>query len=323
MASGSQDRGAGLKIVIPGGTGQVGSILSRFFVAQGHNVIVLSRNAGREVRQVSWDARTLGPWANEIDGSDVVINLAGRSVNCRYTKENLQSMMSSRVDSTRVVGQAIARAKRPPRTWLQMSTATIYAHRFDAPNDEITGTIGGSEPDAPKYWSFSVDIAKAWERAQAEAETPKTRKVAMRTAMLMSPDRGGIFDVLLGLTRRGLGGSVAGGRQLVSWIHDADFTRAIEFLLRHDTLSGPINLASPQPISYAAFMAELREAAGVRIGLPATKWMIEIGAFFLRTDTELLLKSRFVVPTRLQDAGFTFAFPSWRAAAQDLVARHQ
>jgi uncharacterized protein (TIGR01777 family) len=271
---------------------------------------------------VTWDGRTLGPWAAEIDGADAVINLAGRSVNCRYTAANLQAMMSSRVDSTRVVGEAIAKAEKPPPVWLQMSTATIYAHRFDAPNDELSGRIGGDEPDVPDYWSFSIEIAKAWERELEQARTPATRKVALRTAMTMSPDRGGIFDVLLGLTRRGLGGAVAGGAQLVSWLHEGDFVRAVDRLLSDTALDGAINLCAPNPLPHRDFMAALRAAAGVRIGLPAAKWMIEIGAFFMRTDSELLLKSRYVVPRRLLDAGFAFEFPSWPEAARDLVQRH-
>lgn len=310
-----------MKIVMPGGTGQVGGILTRALRARGEDVVVLSRSAASEARVVGWDGRTLGPWAKEIDGADVVINLAGRSVNCRYTEANLEAMMSSRVDSTRVVGLAIAQATTPPRVWLQMSTATIYAHRFDAPNDEATGLIGGEEPDAPAYWKRSIDIAKAWERTQEESNTPNTRKVALRTAMVMSPDRDGIFDVLLGLTRAGLGGSIAGGRQFMSWIHDRDFTRAIELLIARDDVQGAVNLAAPNPIPQREFMAALRAASGSRIGLPAMKWMVEIGAFFLRTDTELLLKSRRVVPTRLLEAGFTFDFPEWPAAVRDILER--
>jgi uncharacterized protein (TIGR01777 family) len=267
-----------------------------------------------------WDGRTLGKWAEDVDGADVVINLAGRSVNCRYTQANLEEMMSSRVDSTRVLGWAIAEANRPPRVWLQMSTATLYAHRFDAPNDEATGRIGGDEPDAPGYWRTSIDIAKAWERAQEEAPTPRTRKVALRTAMVMSADPGGIFDVLLGLVRAGLGGPVAGGRQFVSWIHGRDFVRAVEFLTERDDITGPVNLAAPNPLPQRRFMAALREAWGSHVGLPATKWMVEIGAFLLRTDTELILKSRRVVPGRLTKAGFSFDFPEWPSAANDLVA---
>jgi uncharacterized protein (TIGR01777 family) len=230
-------------------------------------------------------------------------------------------MMASRVESTRAVGLALAEVVRPPRVWSQMSTATIYAHRFDAPNDEATGLIGGEEPDAPASWSFSIEIAKAWERAQAEASAPHTRKVALRSAMVMSPDRGGIFAVLLGLTRAGLGGTIGDGRQFMSWIHEVDFVRAIELLIEREDVSGPVNLAAPNPLPQRDFMAALRAAWGTSIGLPATKWMAELGAFFLRTDTELAFKSRRVVPRRLSDLGFRFELPEWPEAARDLVAR--
>ncbi|UOB07744.1 DUF1731 domain-containing protein [Streptomyces sp. HP-A2021] len=309
-----------MKIVIPGGTGQVGTVLKRALSAAGHDVVVLSRHA-RQQGEVHWDGATLGPWAGEIDGSDVVVNLAGRSVNCRYTPANLREMMDSRVHSARVVGEAIAAAARPPRVWLQMSTATVYAHRYDAPNDEATGVIGGTEPGAPGYWAYSVDIAKAWEREQETAATPRTRKVALRAAMVMSPDRGGVFDVLLRLVRLGLGGPVAGGAQYVSWIHDQDFVRAVEFLVARDDLTGPVNLAAPGPLPHRDFMRVMRTAWGYPMGLPATRWMAEAGAFVLRSDTELLLKSRRVVPGRLLDAGFTFGHPDWPAAADDLVRR--
>jgi uncharacterized protein (TIGR01777 family) len=314
-----------MKVVVPGGTGQLGRVLARAFGARGDEVVVLGRGtaAPQGARLVAWDGRTLGPWVAELDGADAVVNLGGRSVNCRYTPANLEQMMSSRVDSTRAVGQAIARAARPPRVWLQMSTATIYAHRFDAPNDEATGRLGGDEPDAPAYWKRSIDIAHAWEEAQRDAPTPATRKVALRAAMVMSPDPGGVLDVLLGLTRLGLGGAIAGGRQFISWIHERDFARAVELLVARDDLDGPVNLASPSPLPQRDFMRDLRAAWGARVGLPATKWMVELGAFFLRTDTELVLKSRRVVPTRLLEAGFTFEFPEWAAAARELVARRR
>ncbi|NRQ39353.1 TIGR01777 family protein [Nonomuraea sp. NN258] len=309
-----------MKIVIPGGTGQVGAILNRALTAAGHDVVVLTRRPARD-REVGWDGASPAAWTKELDGSDVVINLAGRSVNCRYTRDNLRAMMDSRVRSTRAVGQAIAAAARPPRVWLQMSTATIYAHRFDAPNDEATGVLGGAEPGVPGYWRYSVEIAKAWERAQDQADTPDTRKVALRTAMVMSPDRGGVFDVLLRLTRLGLGGPVGGGAQYVSWIHESDLVRAVEFLIGRDDLSGPVNLAAPDPVPQRTFMRALRAAWGVPVGLPATRWMAELGAFALRSDTELLLKSRRVVPGRLLDAGFAFDHPQWPDAATDLVRR--
>lgn len=307
------------RVVIPGGTGQVGGVLRRALRARGHEVVVLARSGGPGA--VRWDGRTPGSWCDVVDGADAVINLAGRSVNCRYTRANLREMLDSRVLSTRAVGEAIARARKPPRVWLQMSTATIYAHRFDAPNDEATGVIGGSEPGVPAYWRTSIDIATAWERAQMEADTPATRRVALRTAMVMSPDRGGVFDVLLGLTRLGLGGPIAGGRQFVSWIHEHDFVAAVEFLMAAEHMAGPVNLASPDPLPQREFMAALRKAWGIPFGLPATKWMVEVGAFVLRTDTELILKSRRVAPGRLLQAGFEFGLPAWPDAARDLVGR--
>ncbi|MFF7476908.1 TIGR01777 family oxidoreductase [Streptomyces sp. NPDC008092] len=309
-----------MKIVIPGGTGQVGAVLKRALDAAGHEVVVLTRRPGRE-GEVHWDGRTLGPWTAAVNGSDVVINLAGRSVSCRYTAANLQEMMDSRVESAQVVGAAIAGVARPPRVWLQMSTATLYAHRIDAPNDEATGVIGGTEPGVPDYWAYSVEIAKAWEQAQQQAATPATRKVALRSAMVMSPDRGGVFAVLLGLARLGLGGPVAGGAQYVSWIHEHDFVRAVEFLIDREDIAGPVNLAAPHPLPQRAFMRTLRSAWGVPVGLPATRWMAEVGAFALRTDTELLLKSRRVVPGRLLQAGFDFQYAQWPQAADELVRR--
>lgn len=278
-----------MKIVIPGGTGQVGGVLERAFTSAGH---------------------------------EVVVNLAGRSVSCRYTWENLDEMMRSRVESARVVGEAIAKAANPPRVWLQMSTATIYAHRFDAPNDEKTGIIGGGEPGVPDYWAFSVDIAKNWEAELDKADTPHTRKVALRAAMVMSPDRGGVFDYLSWLTRLGLGGPINGGRQYVSWIHDEDFVRAVAFLIR-EPIEGAVNVAAPNPLPQREFMGELRKAWRMPLGLPATKLMAEAGAFALRTDTELLLKSRRVVPGRLTEAGFEFHYPNWANAVDNLAKRRR
>jgi uncharacterized protein len=313
-----------VKIVIPGGRGQVGSLLGRSLAAAGHQVVVVTRRPSG-AGQVGWDGETLGAWAEVIDGSDVVINLAGRSVNCRYTKTNLTQMMLSRTRSARVVGQAIAAARQPPRVWLQMSTATIYAHRFDASNDEATGVIGGWERGVPGYWAYSVGIATAWERELAEAATPRTRKVALRSAMVMSPDRGGVFDVLSRLARLRLGGPVAGGRQYVSWIHDRDFVAAVGFLIARPDIGGPVNLAAPAPEPQRDFMRELRSAWGIRTGLPASAWMAGLGAFAIGSDTELLLKSRRVIPGRLLAAGFEFTHPRWPHAARDLVhrARHR
>jgi uncharacterized protein len=311
-----------MRIVIPGGTGQVGTLLARAFDAEGHDVLVLSRRpASAPWRIVAWDARTIGPWAKELDGADVVINLAGRNVNTRYSPENRREIMSSRVDSTRAVGEAVARCTVPPRLWLQASTATIYAHRFDAPNDEATGIVGGSEHDAPASWRFSIDVATAWERAATETVPAGTRLILLRAAMVMSPDPGGIFATLLRLVRFGLGGAVAGGKQYVSWVHERDFVRSLYWLMEHPALSGAVNIASPHPLPYKDFMRELRRAAAMPIGLPATRWMLALGTWVLRTESELVLKSRRVVPGRLLASGFTFEYPEWAAAATELVKR--
>jgi hypothetical protein len=272
---------------------------------------------------VAWDATRLGDWVRLLEGADAVVNLAGRSVSCRYNEANLREMMESRVRTAALVGRAIAECATPPRVWLQASTATIYAHRFDAPNDEADGIIGGSEAGVPEYWEFSVRIAREWEQAQAAADTPATRRVALRSAMIMSPDRGGIFDYLSWLARLGLGGPIAGGAQYVSWVHEHDFVNAVLRLIADDELAGPVNIAATDPVPQREFMRSLRKAWRVPVGLPATAWMAEIGAFVLRSDTELLLKSRRVVPGRLTETGFEFAYPHWPQAAAELVARRR
>jgi len=312
-----------MKIILAGGSGQVGTILARAFHRDGHEVVVLSRKPTvAPWPTVSWDGHSLGPWTEELEGAAAVINLAGRSVNCRYHAQNRREIMESRVGSTKVIREAITKAKQPPRVWLQAGTATIYEHRFDAPNDEFTGILGGSEPNAPETWRFSIDVAKAWEQAAQDKGPPTlTRLVLLRSAIIMSPDRGGPFDMLLKLVRWGLGGQNGTGRQYVSWIHEADFIRAVYWLIEHDSLSGPVNLAAPNPLPNANFMRDLRQAWGMPVGLPATEWMLEVGAFFLRTETELILKSRRVVPTRLLQQGFTFQFPHWAEAARALCAR--
>ncbi len=311
-----------MKIVIPGGSGQVGTLLARAYMARGDDVVVLSRQpTAAPWRVVRWDAKTPGDWAAEVDGADVVINLAGRSVNCRYTPANRAAIMASRVESTIVIGQAIAASPRPPRLWLQSSTATIYAHRYDAPNDERTGIIGGPEQGAPYTWQFSIDAATNWEKAAHATPLTSTRLVLLRSAMIMSPERDGIFDTLLRLVRVGLGGTAADGRQFISWIHGADFIAALDWIIAHEHLSGAINIASPNPLPNADFMRALRRAWGQPIGLPATRWMLEIGALLMQSETELILKSRRVVPGRLLADGFRFTHPYWNVAAAELCAR--
>ena len=311
-----------LRIFIPGGNGQVGTVLSRHFHAQGHEVVVIARKpVPAPWRVVKWDGENLGDWTSELENSDLVINLAGRSVNCRYTAANRKAIMDSRTETTRLLGRAIGQLANPPRLWMNASTATIYRHVYDRPMDEQTGEIGGSEPDVPAKWKFSIDVATGWEAAFFDAVTPNTRKIALRSAMIMSPDRGGIFDTLLRLVRFGLGGPAGSGQQFISWIHDEDFLSSIEYLVAHDEFSGAVNIASPKPLANREFMKSLRVASGTRIGLPASSWMLEIGTFFLRSETELVLKSRRVIPGRLLEGGFQFKFPDWSVAAQNLVAR--
>jgi uncharacterized protein len=311
-----------MKIVIPGGTGQVGQLLARHFHANGHAVTVLSRTThAAPWHVVTWDGLATGPWAAELEHSDVCINLAGRSVNCRYHPANRRAILDSRVQSTKILSQVIASLNHPPTVWLNASTATIYRHSLDRPMDEATGELGGNEPGAPDTWNFSIQVAKAWEEAFFSTPTPRTGKVALRSAMTFSPDPGGVFDVFLNLVRHGLGGTNSPGNQFVSWIHETDFIRAIEFLIAAQDFTGVVNLASPNPLPNRDFLRALREAWGTRIGLPTASWMIEIGTFLLRTESELILKSRQVIPGRLLAAGFQFTFPHWPAAASDLVSR--
>ncbi len=315
-----------MKIVIAGGTGQLGRVLARAFEKEGREVVLLTRDPAAPGvspgRAVAWDALNSGPWCAELEGAAVVINLAGRNVNCRYDTAHREVILRSRVDSTLAIGRAIRECRQPPPLWLQASTATIYAHRYDAPNDEATGRLDPAAPDSPDTWRFSIGVARAWEEAVAQVgKLPSTRIALLRTAIVMAPEQGGAFDVLLRLVRFGLGGASGDGRQYLSWIHDEDFVRAVRWIMEREALSGPINLAAPTPLPNADFMRGLREAWGIGFGLPANRWMLEVGAFFLRTETELVLKSRRVIPGRLLADGFTFRFPHWPKAAADLCQR--
>ena len=306
------------RILLAGGSGFLGNALAKHFCERGDEVIVFTRQPrGRSdgVKEISWDARTLGSWAQFVDGADVVINLAGRSVDCRYNAKNRHDIIASRVDSTRVLGEAIARAQQPPRVWLNSSSATIYKHTFDTPMDENGAT--GATPEA--HDAFSIEVIEQWERALNQAVTLATRKVALRISLVLGRD-GGVFPVLRRLTKFGLGGRMGSGRQFVSWIHLADFLRAVDWLIEHEEISGAVNLAAPNPLPNVEMMRLFREAGGVPFGLPATETMLEVGAFLLRTETELILKSRRVVPGRLLAAGFQFQFPELRAALKNLAA---
>ncbi|HUY95406.1 MAG TPA: TIGR01777 family oxidoreductase [Terracidiphilus sp.] len=318
-----------LRIVIPGGSGQIGTALARYFQGRGHAVTVLTRGPyAAEWQTVHWDGEHVGEWTETLEGADVCINLAGRSINCRYTAKNQDAILRSRVRSTRLLGRVIAGLAHPPRVWMNGSAANIYRHATDRAMDEETGEIGGGERisprrRAPRKWDFPVRVALDWEAALFAAYTPGVRKVALRTSIVMGPEHGGAFGVLLNLVRLSLGGTQGNGRQMVSWIHELDFARAVEFLIEREDLDGPVNMTAPGPLPNREFMAELREAAGMPNGIPAPAPLLELGALLLRTETELVLKSRWIVPRRLLEAGFEFQFSEWRAAAEDLMRQRR
>lgn len=305
------------RLVLAGGSGFLGQALAAHFLPAGWDVVVLTRSpphSGGAARQLQWDGRTLGPWQKELDGAIAVVNLSGKSVDCRYHARNRREILASRVDSTRVIGEAIGQCAAAPAVWLNASTATLYQHTLGEPWDES----GPMEAVAEAKDAFSVEVGKAWERALDEARTPRTRKVALRMGMVLGRGRNSVFPVLRRLARLGLGGAMGRGDQYVSWMHSTDYCRAVEWLIGHDGLGGPVNLVAPNPIPNREMMRILRKVCGAPFGLPATEWMLEIGAFFLRTETELLLKSRRVVPRRLLESGFHFQFPLMAEAFQDL-----
>jgi uncharacterized protein (TIGR01777 family) len=325
MSDSGQQLDRPLRIVLPGGSGQVGRMLARFFQERGHHVTVLTRGPYTAPWQtVHWDGLTLGPWVETLEGTDVCIHLSGRSVNCRATARNRRELYDSRIGPTRLLHQAFACLVNPPRLWMNASTATIYRHSLDKAMDEATGEIGGNElisprRRAPEKWNWTVELVKDWESAFFGAATPRTRKIALRTALVFSPAPGSVFATLSHLVRAGLGGTQGNGHQLVSWMHESDYARALEFLMNHEDIDGPVNLSAPHPLPNREFMAALREAWEMPNGLPAPAALLKIGMFFLRTEPELVLKSRYVVPGRLLDAGFQFEFPTWPEAAADLV----
>lgn len=309
------------KIILAGGSGFLGSELAKHFTTLGWEVVILTRTPKPRldaVREVAWDTKSLGAWAHELESATAIVNLTGRSVDCRYNAKNRRDIMDSRVNSTRVVGEAIINCKTPPRVWLNSSTATLYTHTFGKPHDESSQDMD-SAVDAKD--AFSVEVAQAWERTLDAAQTHKTRKVALRTSMVLGLGRNSVFPVLRRLTKLGLGGHQGSGNQFVSWVHVADFCRAIEWIITHEDLTGPINQCAPNPLPNKEMMKLFRDVCGMPIGLPATEWMLEIGAFFLRTETELIFKSRRVVPGRLLASGFKFHFPTFREALTDLEQR--
>lgn len=303
------------KLILAGGTGFLGAALARHFTALGWEVLVLTRHPSR-TGEVAWDGETHGEWARELEGAHAIVNLCGRSVDCRYTPANRRIIMDSRIKPTRAIGQAIAQCAKPPPVWLNCSSATIYRHTFSGAHDETSTDF---TPTAAVYDEFSLDVIHAWESAFNTVPTARTRKVALRTTMVLGHGRNSVFPVLRRLAQFGLGGRMGSGRQFVSWLHQDDFCRAVEWLLAHAEVSGPVNLAAPHPLTNAEMMHLFRQLVGMPFGLPATEWMLEIGASFLRTETELILKSRRVIPGKLLAGGFEFRHPTMQAALQNLA----
>jgi hypothetical protein len=318
-----------LRIVLPGGSGQVGEALARYFQQRGHHVTVLTRGPYTPPWQtVHWDGEHSGPWVETLEGTDLCINLSGRSINCRYNAANRKSLYNSRIGTTRLLNHVIGTMADPPRLWLNASAVSFYRHSTDTLLDEATGEPGGHEwitkrRRAPESWNFVSKLVQDWEAAFFETETPRTRKLALRSAIVMSPVPGSAFAVLSNLVRVGLGGTQGNGRQYVAWIHEQDYARAVEFLVEHDEMQGPVNMAAPGPLVNREFMAALRDAWDMPNGLPAPALLIQLGTFLMRTESELVLKSRPVVPRHLLDAGFEFEFPQWPEAAENLVQQWQ
>lgn len=303
-------------VVIFGANGFLGRYLSRHFTRQGREVVAVARSRegwSGDGMFLGWDGKTPGPWALALEGAEAVINLAGRSVNCRYSEENRREIMDSRVAATRVIGQAIAGCKVPPKVWLNASTATWYRHAEDRPQDDWLGEPGEG---------FSCEVAQAWEEAFFGAMVPaETRKVALRIGMVLANEPATVFDVLRKLTACGLGGTMGGGGQRISWIHMEDFLRAVEFVANDAFLSGAVNVTAPEFPNNREWMKTFRESVGMPLGLPAARWMLEIGARLMKSETELVLKSRWAEPVRLRDAGFRWRWGRAVDAVADLQPR--
>lgn len=297
-----------MKIIIAAGTGFLGKTLKNYFTEKGHQVYILTRNPKRQ-NELFWNAKTLGECKNILENSDVLINLTGKSVDCRYTDKNKQEIYSSRIESTKVLQLAVDQCINKPKLWLNASSATIYIHSETQLNTEENGIIGDD---------FSMNICKSWEHEFFKVRNEDVRKVALRTSIVLG-NNGGAFPKLKMLTKFGLGGKQGKGNQNVSWIHIGDFCRAVQFIIEHENISGNINITAPNPLSNEEFMKKLRKEMKVPFGLNAPVWQLEIASIFLKTETELLLKSRNVYPGKLIENGFEFSYLTVEAAFQNLV----
>jgi uncharacterized protein len=315
------------RIVISGGTGFIGQALAGYF-GKANQIVILSRQAvnsqnntytkqlllpsqGYNITYRRWDGEHIEKhWSNEIEGADMIINLAGKSVNCRYNEKNKKEIFDSRTNATKVIGEAIRQCTTPPKLWINAASATIYRHAEDHPQDEYTGEF---------HNDFSVQVCKQWEQTFYDQRTAFTRKVAVRMAIALG--NGGVMVPYFNLLKCKLGGKQGSGRQMYSWVHIEDVCRSIEWIFDHPDMEGTYNCAAPNPVINSFFMKTLRHITGHKIGLPAYKWMLSIGAMLIGTEKELLLKSRWVIPTKLLQSGFTFKFAKLEDAIKNIVSK--
>ena len=286
-----------MKILIAGGTGFLGAAMEHYFTDQGHTVDILTRSPQRR-NELQWDGKSMGEWTSTLKDTDVLINLAGKSVDCRYTESNRKEILRSRVDSTNLLNSALLTVPHGVKVFINSSSATIYDHSLKHANTEAGGIIGND---------FSMNIVKAWEAAFFKPVIPKVRKVAMRISIVLGKN-GGALPKMKMISKLGLGGHQGKGNQMISWIGLEDLLKATEHIIANKDLTGPINVTAPHPVENKTFMKILRKACNIPFGISQPTWLLELGSFLLRTETELLLKSRYVVPQKLLQSGFQFEF---------------
>jgi uncharacterized protein (TIGR01777 family) len=301
------------KIMLAGGNGYMGKVFADFYRSKADKIIILSRKYSApdgNITTVIWDGCNEGDWTNELEGADLLINLCGKNVNCRYTLKNKEEIINSRIVPTALLGRVIESRINPPKLWINITSATIYRHAEDCPQDEETGEIG---------YGFSIEVCKKWEAAFFNTDTPDTRKIALRMGIVLG-HADGVFPRLLNLVKMGMGGKQGDGQQYVSWVHEQDAARCTEWLADHNDISGIVNCTAPEAIKNNKLMSELRKSYGIPLGLPAPAWLLEIGARIIGTETELILKSRWVHPKRLIDSGYNFLFSKAEHAIGDILS---